>query len=170
VRSAGRAQNVELTPLSDTSDPIRCLTPCTLSLFPDRYQLTATARGIRRFSGVVEVPETGKSFLLRAPSKGGFAAGIVLTAFGGSALLLGGIYVAGALASAPEDEYNQMIAVIAGSAVLFIAVPSLVGGIALVRHHRPGISTTARDVNAPTVRLSMVPRDRGALGALSVRF
>jgi hypothetical protein len=170
IRSAGRPQTVELTPLSDPSVPIRCFTPCELSLWPDRYQLTASARGIRRFSGVVEVPETGRTFLLRAPSKGGFVTGIVLTASGGIWLLVFGGLAGSALWSAPKDPSNQMYAAIAGGVVLFLAVPSLVAGIVLVNQHRPGLVTTARDANTPTIRLGAVPLERGALGAMSVRF
>jgi hypothetical protein len=160
VASEGKAQGVSLSPAARPEvPPLKCETPCTLQLWPDRYRLVTQTKGIRSFTAEIDVPPTGGAWTLHAPSKGQFVGGIVLTAFGGMSLAVCGGLAIAALVSAPSDSYNQMYASIAGGVGLIVGGASLGVGIAFVTRNKRGFITEPQP-----------PSPKASSGATRVQF
>lgn len=139
VDSPEQHQVVIVEPVAGTAGEVTaCITPCSLTVVPGRHLVVAEGIGLRRWSNTVSVPPEGRELRLRAPSRAGYAWGVVLTTFGVSALLHAAMVSAQFLDGASlDDGYNQMMLGIEG-VVAAIGVGSLTGGILLMRGNTPG--------------------------------
>lgn len=171
IASAGKPQGVSLSPIAAPEvPPLKCETPCTLQVWPDRYRLVTQTKGIRSFATEVNVQPTGNAWTLYAPSKGQFVGGIVLTAFGGTTLLVSGGAAIAALVSAPGDSYNQMYAAIAGGVGLVIGGTSLGIGIALLALNKRGFVTEAQRTSSNTNLAAMPVKFFANAAGIGLRF
>jgi hypothetical protein len=148
VTAAGRPHDVTLERLEEPGTAVDCVTPCTLSVWPGRYQLHSGGRGVRSFEDTINVPDAGLDLRLHAASKPKRVWGIVLTGFGGATLALGAVFVASALLSAPGDSYNQSMAAVMGVSTGLIGGGSLITGLLLLDKSRVGMEQGERPPRA----------------------
>lgn len=137
IESPDRVQWISLT--QSDNGAAQCETPCAFNTRPGRYWLAAGGDGLRATSLVVDLLRPDNRLRLRAPTSLGFGGGIAMTAVGSAAVVMISLMVAGALASAPGDPYNQLMAAIMGGTGGFVGVPLVIGGAVLIARHQPGL-------------------------------
>jgi len=124
-----------------------CWTPCTLYGHPGTHAgLYTWVPGVG--AGVVdlEVPREGMRLRVRAPSRGGYNAGIYLTTVGGFfALISTGVFVATPFF--PSEYLGIMVG--AGVGVGVAAAALMIGGIFLITGNNPGVVSTTTLNGAP---------------------
>ena len=125
-------------------EAVGCQTPCALEVVPGARWLRAEGPGLRTAQLTVQVPAEGVSLRLREATRPGFVGGVVLTAFGASALVsMGGAVLAVVASGGAGDSYNQMMMAIMGTMGAVLGLPSLGVGLWMLHRHQPGVASAA---------------------------
>ncbi len=166
LESTGRAQEVRV----EWRGPVACETPCTVHLRPGFHTVWMGGHGLRATVVPLEVSPEGMRVRVRAVSRGRLVGGIILTALGGSSLLVMGTLSIVSLSGPSGDEYNEFMGALLGGMGLLIGVPSLVGGVVMLSGTETGVESVTPTRSAPPWTLGMAPLRGGAMAGVTVTF
>jgi hypothetical protein len=120
-----------------------CTTPCALDAPPGRVQLLLRGSDVEPSSVDVDVPGSGASIRVRAPSRYHFNVGALLTALG-APTALAGMGVAVVPATQPPQAAGATPYYGAGAAAIGIGVALTTAGAILLARERPRVVEVRR--------------------------